>query len=96
MHTIRIEHLTSDYIAWKAAFDSDPVGRERGGVRSYRVARAIDDPAYVVIDLDFEDRAGALAFRSALERMWEQPQARAVLGGIPQARLVEQVESGTY
>ncbi len=96
MHTIRIEHLTADYDAWKAAFDSDPVGRERGGVRAYRVGRAADNPAYVVIDLDFDDEGRALAFRGALEAMWQMPLARSVLGGAPQARLVEQVEAHAY
>ena len=96
MHTIRIEHLTADYDAWKAAFDSDPVGRERGGVRAYRVGRAADNPAYVVIDLDFDDEVRAMAFRGALESMWQMPLARSVLGGAPHARLVERVEAHAY
>jgi hypothetical protein len=27
MYILRIEHPVSDYDAWKAAFDSDPIGR---------------------------------------------------------------------
>jgi hypothetical protein len=40
--------------AWKAAFDSDPVGREKSGVRRYRVLRPVDDPNYVMIELEFD------------------------------------------
>ena len=65
-------------------------------MRAYRVGRAADNPAYVVIDLDFDDGDRALAFRGALEAMWQMPQAQAVLGGAPQARLVEQVEAHAY
>lgn len=44
-HTIlRIEHRVPDYDQWKQAFDNDPVGRERMGVRRYRVLRSLDDP----------------------------------------------------
>ena len=54
MHILRIEHLASNYEAWKQAFDSDPIGRERGGVRRHCVSRRVDDPSYVMIDLEFD------------------------------------------
>jgi hypothetical protein len=40
--SILIEHGARDYEAWKQAFDSDPVGREAGGVRRYRIMRPSD------------------------------------------------------
>jgi hypothetical protein len=40
---LRIEHPVADFERWRHAFDSDPVGRERGGVRRYRVMRARGD-----------------------------------------------------
>ena len=43
MHILRIEHAVPDFESWKAAFDGDPIGRERSGVRRYRVMRASDD-----------------------------------------------------
>lgn len=95
MTIIQIEHATKSFDAWKAAFDSDPVGRQRGGVRRYRIARRVDDPDYVVIDLEFDDRDRAVAFRGALEQMWQTAQAQQVLGGIPSAHLVEPVEAST-
>ncbi len=93
MHILQIEHAIRSYEAWKAAFDSDPVFREQGGVRTYRISRPVDDPDYVVVELEFDDRDRAVAFRGALERMWATPQAQSVLGGSPRARLVETVES---
>jgi hypothetical protein len=56
MYILWIEHPVSDYDAWKAAFDSDPIGRECSGVRRYRILRATDDPNYVMIDLEFDNR----------------------------------------
>ena len=46
---LQIEHGVRDFDAWKQAFDSDPVGREQGGVRRYRVLRRTDDPNYVIV-----------------------------------------------
>jgi hypothetical protein len=64
MYILRIEHPVPDYDAWKASFESDPIGRERSGVRCYRALRATDDPNYVMIDLEF-DTAGE-AVKAAL------------------------------
>jgi hypothetical protein len=96
MHIVQIEHLTTGYDTWKAAFDSDPVGREQGGVRAYRISRPVDEPDYVVVDLEFDDHDRAVAFQGALERMWASPQAQQLLGGSPRARLVETVESVAF
>jgi hypothetical protein len=48
------------------AFDSDPIGRERSGVRRYRVLRATDDPNCVMIDLEFDSASEAEAVKAAL------------------------------
>jgi hypothetical protein len=66
MYILRIEHPVPDYDAWKAAFDSDPIGRERSGVRRYRILRATDDPSYVIIDLEFEGLSEVEAVKAAL------------------------------
>jgi hypothetical protein len=94
MHILRIEHPVPDYDAWKKAFDSDPLGREQSGVRRYRVLRAVDDPNYVMIDLEFESSSQAEALGAALRNLW-----RRVEGEImekPRARIVEAVESKEY
>ncbi len=51
MILLHIEHAVPDFEKWKQAFDSDPVGRKKSGVRTYRVHRAIDNPNYAIIDL---------------------------------------------
>jgi hypothetical protein len=95
MTVLRIEHPVRSFEAWKAAFDSDPAGRLRGGVRRYQVYRAVDDPAYVAIDLDFADRSVAESFLGGLERMW-RTRAAGMLGGAPRTRIVDIVEDHAY
>jgi hypothetical protein len=92
MHILRIEHAVPDFDAWKNAFDSDPVGREEGGVRAYRVLRAADDPNYALIDLDFDDRGAAEHFLAKLRELW----GRVDVMRDPTARIVEVVERGQY
>jgi hypothetical protein len=96
MTTLRIEHPISDYDTWKAAFERDPAGRQQGGVRRYRILRPLDDPNYVMIDLDFDTTSDAEVFLAALHTMWQSPQAAPALGGSPQTRFVETVESKEY
>jgi hypothetical protein len=67
MYILRIEHPVSDHDAWKAAFDSDPIGRERSGVRRYRIMRSTDDPSHVMLELEFDSSGEAEAVRAALE-----------------------------
>lgn len=92
---LQIEHAVQDYDAWKQAFDSDPVGRKRGGVRRYRVLRPTDDPNYIVVDLEFDSATEAEAFRSALRNLWGRVESDLGLEN-PRARIVETVESKEY
>ena len=94
MITLRIEHGIADYGAWKRAFDGDPVGRERSGVRGYRILRPVDDHDYVMIDLDFDTPSQAEALLGAMQRVWAGP-ARTMISG-PQARITEAVELKQY
>ena len=94
-HTVlRIEHPVPDYDRWKQAFDSDPVGRERMGVRRYQVLRAVDDPNYVMIDLEFDDRSRAEALLAAMRDIWSRP-GHVVSAG-QQARIAEALERVEY
>lgn len=95
MAILQIEHGVRNYEAWKQAFDSDPVGREQGGVRRYRVMRPTDDPHYVVVDLEFDSAAEAEAFRAKLRDLWDRVGGDLGLEG-PQARIVEAVETEEY
>ena len=92
MHTLRIEHSVPHFDAWKQAFDGDPVGREQGGVRRYRVLRQVDDPNYVMIDLEFDSSSEAETFLAALRDLW----GRVDVMRDPKARIVEMVESKEY
>lgn len=92
MHILRIEHPVPNYDTWKATFDSDPIGRERSGVRRYRIMRATDDPNYVMIDLEFDSASEAEAVHAALRDLW----GRVDVMQDPRARTVEVVESKEY
>ena len=96
MPVVQIEHPVRDFETWKAAFDRDPVRREASGVRRYQIYRPTDDPNYVAVDLALGTQTEAEALLLALEQLWRSPQAAPALGGTPQARIVDLVESRTY
>ena len=91
MHILRIEHAVPDYGAWKKAFDSDPLGRQRSGVRRYRVLRAVDDARYVLVDLEFDTLAQAEATHRAVHQVWGQVEGKVIEKG--SARIVEVTEA---
>ena len=95
MPILQVEHGVRDYDAWKQAFENDPVGREAGGVRDYRIARAADDQNLVLIELDFDSVGEAEAFRARLEGLWSEAGPRLGLES-PSARIVEVVERKDY
>jgi hypothetical protein len=95
MPILQIEHGVRDYDAWKQSFDSDPVGREQGGVRRYRVLRPSDDPNSVIVDLEFDSASEAEAFRTALRELWDRVGGDLGLEG-PRARILETVENKDY
>jgi hypothetical protein len=94
MPILRIEHSVPDFDGWKRAFDSDPVDRTKSGVRRYQVLRSIDDPNYVMIDLEFDTQSEAEALLAAMREVWGRVQGKVVLD--PQARIVETVETKEY
>ena len=94
MHILRIEHPVPDFDAWKQAFDSDPVGRKKLGVRRYRVLRPTDDPKYVMVDLEFDTAREAETLLAALRVVWGQVEGRIMQK--PRARIVEAVETREY
>lgn len=95
MPILQVEHGVRDYDAWKQTFDSDPLGREQGGVRRYRVSRATDDPNYVVTDLEFDSTSEAEAFHAKLRELWGRVGADLGLQG-PRARIIEVVDGKEY
>lgn len=94
MYLLRIEHPVPNYAGWKQAFDSDPVGREKLGVRRYQILRAVDDPNYVLIDLEFDTAGEAETLLAAMRVVWGQVDGKIIMG--PKARIVEAVEVKQY
>ena len=91
---LRIEHPVPSFEGWKKAFDADPLGRERSGVRRYRVLRPLDDPRLVAVDLEFDDSGRAESFRAALNDLWRRVEGTVVQS--PRSRILELVESRDY
>ncbi len=92
MTTLRIEHAISDYPTWKGAFDRLAEVRQRAGVRGYAIRRPADDTNHLMLDLEFDDRAGAEAFsRFLADRVWSSPSSAPALRGIPRTRVLDLV-----
>jgi hypothetical protein len=91
---LKIEHPVPEYNGWKKAFDSDPIGREKSNVRRYRVLRPIDDPNFVMIDLEFDTLSQAEAVLTAMRVVWGRVEGKIMMN--PQARIVEMVETREY
>jgi hypothetical protein len=93
MHTLHIEHPIADFTMWKAAFDRLADKRKNAGVRQHRVQRPVDDPAYVLIDLDFGSSDEAEAFLEFLKsRVWSSREASPALTGAPQTKILDLVD----
>jgi hypothetical protein len=92
MYTLQIEHAIKDFDMWKAAFDRDPADRAGSGVTAQRINRPVDDPRYVVVELDFEQPGQAEAFLAKLhETVWNSPDVAPALLGAPKTRVLESV-----
>jgi hypothetical protein len=86
MSILHIEHPITDFATWGAAFDRFGDARRDAGVRSHRVLRPVDDPCYVVVDLEFDTDDAALAFREFLQTVvWAVPENAPALAGEPRA-----------
>ncbi len=96
MAILRLEHGISDFAVWKAAFDSDPIQRERNGVRGHRVYRPVGDEHTIAVDLEFGTVEEAQRFQVALGNLWRSAEAAPALRGTPRVQIVETVESETY
>ena len=94
MYMLRIEHPVPNYEGWKQAFDSDPVGREKSGVRRYQILRPIDNPNHVMIDLEFDTIDQAEALLAAMRVVWRRVEGTIMMN--PQTKIVEAVETKTY
>lgn len=98
MNTLHIEHPITDYAVWKQAFDGFAGMRQTAGVRGHQVHRPVDDPSYVIIDLDFDTAEAAAQFLEVLRaRVWANPANSPALAGKPITRILateERVAAG--
>jgi hypothetical protein len=89
MPTLHIEHAIVDFDLWQRAFDGFADARAKAGVLAHRILRPVDDPHYVVIDLDFATAAEAEAFlRFLTDRVWAIPTNSPALAGTPRTRIL--------
>ena len=92
MTTLRIEHAITDYQVWKKAFDGFAEARARAGVRSYAIRLPVDDPRYLMLDLEFDTAAVAETFAEFLvQHVWSSPASSPGLAGAPKSRILELV-----
>ncbi len=89
MATLHIRHAITDFDTWAAAFNRFADARRDAGVRAFRVRRPVDDPAYVVIDLDFDTREAAESFRDFLMTKVWVPGVSPALVGTPETMVLE-------
>ncbi|HEX9031686.1 MAG TPA: hypothetical protein VF834_07545 [Streptosporangiaceae bacterium] len=92
MATLRIEHAISDYDIWQQAFDRFAEARANAGVRGLAISRPVDDPQYLMLDLEFDSAGQAEAFASFLhEHVWTSPESSPALVGAPRTRVLDLV-----
>lgn len=90
MVTLHIEHPITDYETWSSAFDRFADLRREAGVRAHRVHRPIDDPRYVVIDLDFDTIEQAEGFLGFLKtKVWGNQANSPALAGDPETMILQ-------
>lgn len=94
MVVLQIEHPVASFEGWKQAFDSDPVGRRRSGVRRYRILRPLDKPNHAIIELEFDSVGEAETLLAGLRTLWSRVEGTVISN--PQARIVEMVETVEY
>ena len=94
MYILHIEHPVPSFEGWKKAFDSDPVGREKMGVRHYKILRPTDNPNYVMINLEFNTEQEAEALLAAMKVVWGRVEGTIMTN--PKSQIVEVVETKDY
>jgi hypothetical protein len=94
MTTLRIEHAIHDYQTWQQAFDRFAEARAKAGVRSFAIRQPVDDPKYLMLDLEFDTAGQAEAFADFLHRhIWSSPVSSPALAGAPQTRVLGLIRS---
>jgi hypothetical protein len=91
MLILQIEHEVLNFDGWKKAFENDPINRKKAGVRRYKIFQRIDNPNFVVIDLEFDNLKEAEDTLAALRTLWEMLDKKIMIN--PQIRILNLIES---
>jgi hypothetical protein len=92
MATLHIEHAITDLDTWLSAFNAFADARRGAGVRSERIQQPVDDPGWIVVDLEFATADEANAFlRFLREQVWAIPENAPALAGTPNTMILEEV-----
>lgn len=90
MTTLHIEHAINDFTVWSAAFARFAGMRREAGVLAQSVRLPVDDPNYVMIDLEFATVAAAENFLEVLRtRVWASSETAPALVGTPRTAILE-------
>ena len=68
-----------------------PGGSYGSGVHRYQVLRSVDDPNYVMIDLEFDSLGEAEGLLAKMRRVWSGDGQKVMRN--PHARIVDTVET---
>ena len=91
MIILHIEHTVAHFDNWKASFDSYAELRQKTGVRRYQISRTVDNPNFVMIDLEFEQLAGGETLLSTVQEAWQRVSGTLIHN--PQWRFSEVIET---
>ena len=91
MIVLQIEHRVPNFDGWKKAFESDPINRKRSGVLNYSIFRPVNDPNYVILDLQFETLKEAEDTLASLRDLWRKVEGQIMMN--PQTRILNLVET---
>ena len=95
MPTLLIEHSISDFATWNDAFARFAARRKEGGVMREQIMQPVDDPHYVIIELEYTTLDRARKFQQFLEtQVWSTPANSPALVGSPQARILDKAPVG--
>jgi hypothetical protein len=91
MYILQIEHPVPNFEGWKKAFDSDPVDRKASGVCRYKISRKVDEPNYIIIDLEFNSLNEADACHAKLKNLWTRVEGSVMNN--PRSRIIQVIEN---
>jgi len=72
MIILHIEHTVANFDNWKAGFDNYEEFRQKSGVRRYQILRAVDNPNFVMIELEFDSLSAAETLLAGVQQVWER------------------------